>query len=247
MFDFSVLQKKIILLLLTAVAGQNVCATTQWYVSPSGKMLGKGTEKSPWDLVSTLEGKQSVSPADVIRLLEGNYYYPDRNAKSKGFSVRLQGKKDKPIHITAFRNHRATIDGGLRVRKPAKHLRFWNLEILVSENFSMPQTLNKPGTHPDSYKRPWGGVNIDSGDNRKFINLLIFNWSKKPFAEVWPAPFLKKNDHYRLVNPKDFFGKPFLEGVFENKSVSIPVDGEFAAFVIMKTPSEFLPIIDNKG
>jgi hypothetical protein len=45
---------------------------------------------------------------------------------------------------------------------------------------------------------------------------------------------LKPGDGYRLVNPRDFFGKPILTGVYDGKPISVPVAGEFAAFVLLK-------------
>jgi hypothetical protein len=48
-----------------------------------------------------------------------------------------------------------------------------DLEILVSENFSMPRRVSEPGSHPSDYGRPWGGLNIHTGSGCKYINLVI--------------------------------------------------------------------------
>jgi hypothetical protein len=64
-----------------------------------------------------------------------------------------------------------------------------------------------------------------------------FNWARKPALEVDPGIFLKRGDRYRLINPRDFFGRPVLVGTYEGKSVRVPVACEFAAFVIVKDRS----------
>jgi hypothetical protein len=65
-------------------------------------------------------------------------------------------------------------------------------------------------------------------------NLALFNWAKKPVVEVDPGAFLKSGETYRLMNPRDFFGKPALTGTYDGKPIRVPVSGEFAAFVLLK-------------
>ncbi len=43
-------------------------------------------------------------------------------------------------------------------------------------------------------------------------------------------------DKYRLMDPRDLYGKPVLEGTFTGKPIAVPLKGEFAAFVLMKEP-----------
>jgi len=43
-------------------------------------------------------------------------------------------------------------------------------------------------------------------------HLAVFNWEKKPKVPVDPGDFLKAEDRYRLMNPKDFFGMAVLAG-----------------------------------
>src|SRR5262249_21162278 len=69
-------------------------------------------------------------------------------------------------------------------------------------------------------------------------NLAIFNWEKKERVEVDPAGFLKAGDTYRLMDPKDFFGKPVLSGTCDGKPIQVPMTGEFAAFVVLKSKPE---------
>ncbi len=87
--------------------------------------------------------------------------------------VRLQGTPEQPIHIRPVPGERVTIDGGLTVESPANYLWIWELEILVSENFTLPRRLEEPGSHPQSYGRPWGGLNIYAGQGCKYIHLVI--------------------------------------------------------------------------
>jgi hypothetical protein len=65
-------------------------------------------------------------------------------------------------------------------------------------------------------------------------NVAIFNWEEKESVEVDVAGFLKPGDHYRFMDPKDFFGKPLLSGTCDGKLIKVPMTGEFAAFVLLK-------------
>jgi hypothetical protein len=392
----------------------------QWYAAPGGEPDAQGTKGAPWDLESALSGRQKVAPGDTLWLLGGIYRCPDRTLGSPGFVVRLAGEKDRPIEIRALPGRRVTLDGGLSVQQPSTHLRIRDVEILVSENLTMSRTLDEPGSHPTSYNRPWGGLNVYAGEGCQYINLVIhdnaqgiswwngstgsevygcliydngwkapdrghghaiytqnqnglktisdcimtggygytlhaygssrayvdnylvegnlcydggtfligggrpsrnirvrenylcnlsmqigysapynenceirdnvivggglqinnykqvvkegnlvlgkgnprpkqpdvriilrpnrydpnrahlaiFNWAKKPAVDVPLKSFLKAGDQYRLISPRQCFGEPVLSGTFDGKPIRVPIDGEFAAFVLLKQPSE---------
>jgi len=387
----------------------------EWHVAPGGRADAKGSKDAPWDLESTLAGRQNVKPGDTVWIRGATYKHPNRKLGSPGYSVRLAGEKGRPVHVRGMPGRRVTIDGGLRVEKPAGYLWLWDLEIIVSENFTMSRTVKESGSHPGSYNRPWGGLHVYAGTGCKFINLVIhdnaqgiswwkpstdsevhgciiydngwkapdrghghaiyaqnqdgiktisdciltggygftmhaygsgrayvdnflvvgniaydggpfligggrpsrniracrnllhgismrvgysaphnenceirdnvivngrleivrykkvtkegnlvlarnaprpkgparvilrpnkydpnranlaiFNWAKKATVAVEPGEFLKPGDTYRLMNPRDFFGKPAAAGTFRGKPIPVPVHGEFAAFVLVK-------------
>lgn len=105
-----------------------------WYAAPAGTAAGAGTKDSPWDIDSALGGSQKIAPGDTLWLLGGAYKHPNRKPGNMGYSVRLAGARDKPIHVRAARGQRVTIDGGITVSEPASWLWIWDLEILVPEN-----------------------------------------------------------------------------------------------------------------
>ncbi len=65
-------------------------------------------------------------------------------------------------------------------------------------------------------------------------HLVVFNGAGAPAAAVDVSGFLKPGDPFRLMDPKDFFGAPVLEGKGGGKTVVVPVKGAFAAFVMLK-------------
>ncbi len=65
-------------------------------------------------------------------------------------------------------------------------------------------------------------------------HVVIFNGAKAPAVEAKVAPFLKPGDSFRVMHPKDFFGNPVLEGTCEGQTITIPMKGEFAPFVLLK-------------
>src|SRR5262249_14478264 len=70
--------------------------------------------------------------------------------------------------------------------------------------------------------------------DRGRAHLAVFNWDKKAAVEVDAGAFLKAGDKYRLLSPRDVFGKPVLAGTYDGKSIRVAVAGEFAAFVLLK-------------
>lgn len=164
----------------------------EWHVSPAGRSHAAGTEEAPWDLASTLAGDQKVVPGDTVWLLAGTYKHPNRESGSEGYTVKLCGQKGQPIHVRGEPGRRVTIDGGLSIKSPSTHLWIRDLEIVVSENFSKSRTVSEPGSHPKSYNRPWGGLNIYSGEGSKYINLVIHDnaqgvsfWSGATNSELY--------------------------------------------------------------
>jgi len=166
-----------------------------WYVSVGGKADGDGSVKRPWDLGSALGGrKKEVRPGDTVWIGEGTYKFANRKLGSAGFEVKLAGVKGKPIVVRAAKGKRVTIDGGLSVRSGCDYLWIRDLEIVVSENLpgGPSRVLSEGGSHPKSYARPWGGLNVYAGKGCKFINLVIHDnaqgiswWKGSTDSEVY--------------------------------------------------------------
>lgn len=158
----------------------------EYFVAPNGAAGNPGTQASPWDIASALEGKHKVAPGDVIWLRGGAYKHPDR--KTGFYPAKLVGTKEAPIHVRAYPGERATIDGGISVENPAAFLWIWDLEILVSDG---TRETVKTATDTTELNRPWGGLEARGGQNCKFINLVIHDccqgmgvWSSSKDTEV---------------------------------------------------------------
>lgn len=186
------------------LAAWSSSSALEWYVAPEGQPEGRGTRESPWDLASALGRQPRVGPGDTIWIAGGTYKYPNRQLDSLGFEVRLAGLPRRPIHVRAMPGQRVTLDGGLSVLPPSNWLWVWDLEILVSENFTLPRRVEETGSHPKSYGRLWGGLHIHAGQGCKYINLVIHDnaqgvsfWSSATDSEIhgtiiydngWEAP-----------------------------------------------------------
>jgi hypothetical protein len=70
--------------------------------------------------------------------------------------------------------------------------------------------------------------------NPRRANLAVFNWERRAAVVVDVSSLLKPGDKFRLLNPRDFFGQPVLTGRAAGPFLNVPMDGEFAAFVVMK-------------
>ena len=153
-------------LLLLAICAAPSCAAT-WYLGPAGAPTAPGTRAAPWDIESTLRGERAVGPGDTVYLLAGTY----RRRPNELFEVKLAGAANNPVVVRAAPGERATIDGGLLVTDPSAYLWIQDLEILVSE--PQPDKPVGPGSHPEGFTRPWGGLNVRGGRHNKYISLVI--------------------------------------------------------------------------
>ncbi|HEY3323599.1 MAG TPA: right-handed parallel beta-helix repeat-containing protein [Planctomycetota bacterium] len=161
-------------------------AAAEWYLSPSGEAAAAGSKEKPWDIESALAGKHQISAGDTLLLLEGTY----KRRPKEQFEVHLVGTEQAPVVVRPAPGARATIDGGLLVENPSAFVWIRDLEILVSE--PTPKDPTEPGSHPQSFTRPWGGLNMSGGKNCKFINLIIHDtrqgiscWSGSIDTEIY--------------------------------------------------------------
>ncbi len=162
------------------------------YAAPDGKADAAGTKDSPSDLQSALSGRMKIAPGDTLWLLPGTYKHPNRKLGSQGYEVRLAGTKEKPVHVRGTPGTRVTIDGALSIVAPSDYLWVRDLELIISENFTMSRTIKDTGSSPGDYGRPWGGLNVNAGRECKFINLVIHDnaqgislWSGATDTEVY--------------------------------------------------------------
>ena len=112
------------------------------------------------------------------------------------------------------------VDGALRVK-----------------DFRRPR-VERNRVYPPSAPKP-AGVETRILPNRYDANrahVAVFNWDKQPRVPLDLAPFLRPGDQFRLMNPRDLFGEPVAQAAFQGQPIDVPVNGEFAAFVLLKGP-----------
>ena len=87
-----------------------------------------------------------------------------------------------------------------------------------------------------SQKRPTGVkcVLLPNRFDRNRAHLAVYNWDKAENVKVRAKPFLKNGDSYRLIDPQNFFGGPVAEGKCYGDAIRVPVNGEFAIFVLLR-------------
>lgn len=158
-----------VLLLARAQPGA-VGQAADYHVTPAGQPDAVGSAAAPWDLSSALAGRHKIVPGDTVWVHGGRYKFPARTG-GKGFPVRLAGQAGAPVRVRAWPGEQATLDGGLDIQPPSTHLWIWGLEILVSE--PRPSGPVPPDPSYGNVNRPWGGVNLSSGQGCKFINLIV--------------------------------------------------------------------------
>jgi hypothetical protein len=88
----------------------------------------------------------------------------------------------------------------------------------------------------DRDPRPAGALVVlrpNKYDARR-ANLVVYNWERKPTVAVDLSKFLKPGERFRLMSPRDFYGKPAVSGEYGGSAIELPIDGEFAAFVVLR-------------
>ena len=110
------------------------------------------------------------------------------------------------------------VNGGLSINKYKKSGNEGNL------------ILAKGAKRPAGAKVVWLPSKYDT--NR--AHLAIYNWDGAKEVQVPAKGFLSMGDLFRLRNPKAIFGKPVVEGLCRGEGISVPVNGEFAVFVVTK-------------
>lgn len=173
------------------------------------------------------------SRADVDNYLaEGNVCYnagtfligggkPSHNIRVLNnvlYGVNLQLGYNAPFNEDCEVRNNVIVNGGLSINKFNKVVNEGNL--IIAKNAPRPSG-SRIILRPNKYD-----------PNR--ANLAIFNWDGKSSVDVDAGTFLKRGDRFRLMNPRDFFGKPVMEGVYDGKKIAVPMLGEFAAFVVLK-------------
>jgi len=124
-------------LAMISLAIASVTCAADWYVAPDGRPNNQGTLDFPWTLAQLWTAHTKIAPGDTVWIKAGTYRHPDRSLNSPGFVVRLQGTEREAHSRARNAGHRVTVDGGLSVVAPSDYLWIWDVEILVSENFTM--------------------------------------------------------------------------------------------------------------
>ena len=106
---------------------------------------------------------------------------------------------------------------------------------LSVQHFSRPR-VEQNRVYKEKDARP-AGVEVRIIPNRYDAgraHVAVLNWDKKRSVPLDLSNFLRPGDRYRLMNPRDLFGKPIAHGAYEGKPVDVPLTGEFAAFVLLR-------------
>jgi len=148
------------------------------------------------------------------------------------------GRPSKNIRV--FRNYLYNVDMRIGYNAPYNEnceIRD-NLIVNGGLNIDRYRTALQDGNTiiKEGQKRPDGAkvVLLPNRFDRNRAHLAIYNWDKAESVEVTVQPFLRSGEAFRLMDPKDFFGKPVFEGKCEGDVVRVPVKSEFAVFVVVK-------------
>ncbi|HYG74415.1 MAG TPA: hypothetical protein VEK08_05360, partial [Planctomycetota bacterium] len=145
---------------------------------------------------------------------------PSHNVRARRnilFGVPLQLGYNAPENEDCEVRDNFIVNAGLSIQK---------FKTVVNEN----NTLISKGKYP---AEPKVFVLPNKYDPAR-AHVAVFNFAKAAEVKINVSGFLKNGDAFRLLDPKKFFDAPIKEGVVEGESISVPVSGDFAAFVLLK-------------
>ena len=142
---------------------------TGYYVTVGGSASGAGTDASPWDISTALNGGNgNIQPGDTVWIRGGTYLGP--------FTSTLTGSVSAPITVRAYPGERAIIDGKNTPNNGSEILtvdgaytNFWGLEI-----------TNTVTQRTDTRH---SGVYLRNAQHVKLINLIIHDTGMGVFGE----------------------------------------------------------------
>jgi len=146
------------LLLVCCLSFATTLLGAEFYVTPSGRSDGDGSQLFPWDLQTALAHPPTVRPGDTIFLRQGTYQRTDFFPHTST----LSGAATAPIFVRGYRGERATISPGLRVDQ-GEFVWFMDLELFN------PDT-SQYGPYNHARVRT---LDVNGGNHLKFINLVI--------------------------------------------------------------------------
>lgn len=162
----------LLLWLLAALAGttaHRAARAAEWFVSPSGKGSGTGSQSNPWDLHTALFSHPGVAAGDTIWLKGGTY---------RGtFTSTLTGTSGQPIYVRARAGERVVLDGRNSYHTPVLTVQGQYTWYCGFEVTNSDPSRHSQYTGTDPFDLASGdGVKIDESVNRpglKFIDLVI--------------------------------------------------------------------------
>lgn len=147
-------------------------------------------------------------PSRNIRVLR-NYLY--------GVSMRIGYTAPHNVNCAVYDN--VIVNGDLNIVRYKEAVRQGNLVITRDQDRPM-------------------GAEVFILVNRYDLNrahLVIYNWDNADKIRISPEPLLEQGDSFKLLDPKHIFGIPVLTGTFTRGQIVVPMEGEFAVYVFVKT------------
>ncbi len=146
-------------------------------------------------------------PSRDIRV-SGNYLY--------GISMRLG--YNAPYNENCDVRENVIVNGNLEITRYKQVSREANLIVGKGQ---------EPPDKPRSFLLP-------NRFDKNRAHLAMYNWDGSDQVDVAATPFLSDGETYSVMDPKNLFGDPISRGTCTQGKISIPVKGEFGAFVILK-------------
>lgn len=185
------------------------------------------------------DGQQTLQAYGSKRAYVDNYLIENNIAFSKGRFLVGGGRPSNGIRVlnnylykvpmqlgyNAPENEDCTVTGNIIFREGFCINKF---KKVTNENNSV---IQKDTDLPDE---PAKIIWLPNKYDPERANLVIFNWKNDMKVSFPVRPFMSKGDHFELKCPTDIYGPAIYSGTVTDETISIPIEDEFAVFVVFK-------------
>jgi hypothetical protein len=184
------------------------------------------------------DGTYSMHAYGSERAYVNNYLVKENIVYEKGPFLIGGGRASRNIRV--FRNYLYNVN--MRIGYTAPH----NVNCEIRDNVifkgalqitKYQQAIKENNRIIKSGEKGSGGtyaILLPNQYDAKRAHVAIYNWSGKTKVAVELSKFLRADDTYQLLNPKDVYGQPIAKGVCRGDEITVPAAGEFTVYVLRK-------------
>ena len=184
------------------------------------------------------DGTYTMHAYGSSRAYVNNYLVEDNICYDLGPFLIGGGRPSRNIRV--FRNYLYNINMRIGYNAPYNENCELRDNIIINGDLSIDRYQNvvQEGNLivKRGQKRPPGAktVFLPNRYDKNRAHLVIYKWDMAEKVTVETGSFFKNGETFRLMNPQDLFGNPFMQGKSSDNTIDVHIKNKFAVFVVLK-------------